>query len=369
MILILLLSFLTAFVLTYFSIPSIIEVAHKKKLFDEPGSRSSHVVSTPSLGGIGIFAGVIFSIVLWTSFEKNPDLQYVLCAFIVMYLIGVRDDILPLSPKYKLLGQLFTSIILVAKSDVLLTGLYGLFGIDYTLPYWIAVLVTIFTILVIINAFNLIDGINGLAGSIGVLVLGALGVWFYLIGQMGYAIMAFSTVGAIMAFLRYNYTPAQIFMGDTGSLLIGLAASILLIKFIDINHNLAVTNQYKFLAGPVVAIGIAIIPLFDTLRVFAARILRGRSPFSPDRRHIHHLLIDYGFSHTKATAILFFVNMIFITVVFFLDDKLEMHILLALLLGIALLGTYWLHKEVVKKQHSTTQTKQEQKKTVLLTKG
>lgn len=359
---ILLLNFLTAFALTYFAIPSIIKVAHQKKLFDVPVGRSSHTVSTPSLGGIAIFSGAIFSFIMWTPFEEFANLQYILCAFIILFLVGARDDIAPLSPKYKLAGQILAALILIFKSDIILHGFYGLFGITADIPYWISVVITLFTMLVIINAFNLIDGIDGLAGSIGVLIIGTLGAWFFLTGNWGYTAIAFATVGAITGFLRYNFTPAKIFMGDTGALLIGLASSILVIEFIDMNTDLEASNPYKFNASPVVAIGILIIPLFDTLRVFVTRIIRGHSPFHPDRRHIHHLLIDYGLGHTTATMILFFVNMVFICFVLWGHDRLGMHTMLGVIGIVAAALTYFLHKAVVaknKKNHEQQQKTQQ----------
>lgn len=335
-------SFLTAFTLTYFTIPSIIFIAKEKHLFDEPGERSSHTVKTPSLGGIGIFVGAIFAIVLWTPFQEFGNLQYILCSFIIIFLIGAKDDILPVSPTKKLIGQVLAASILVFKSNIELTSFYGLFGIHQELGRVFYILFSLFTILVIINAFNLIDGINGLAGSIGVLIAGVLGSWFFMIGRIELAIVAFTTAGAALAFLRYNFTPAKIFMGDTGSLLLGIVSAILIIKFIDLNYYLDNQNPYKFKAAPAVAIGILILPLFDTVRVFVTRIVRGGSPFKPDRRHIHHLLIDYGFSHMQATATLVFVNVVFIALVFASHEFMEMHLLLFVLVFIATALSAWL---------------------------
>lgn len=344
------LSFITAFTLTYFAIPSIIHVARVKNLCDEPGERRSHTVSTPSLGGIGIFAGVIFSIILWTPFKAFGDLQYILCAFIIIFLIGAKDDILPISPKIKLIGEVFAATILVFKSNVKITSLYGIFGI-MALPEPISILLSVFTILVIVNAFNLIDGINGLSGSISTLISITLGTWFYLSDHIALAMVAFSLAGAVMAFLKYNFSPAKIFMGDTGSLLVGLVCSILAIKFIELNK---VSDPYGFNAVPAVAIGIMILPLFDTLRVFTMRALRGRSPFSPDRNHIHHLLIDYGFNHMQATAILVLVNVFFIIIVFTLQDLGSLNLLL-LILGIAILMSASLYLTVSRRQKRKNQ--------------
>ncbi len=335
-------SFVTAFTLTYFTIPSIINIAKEKHLFDEPDERSSHTEKTPSLGGIAIFAGAIFSIVLWTPFKEFGNLQYILCSFIIIFLIGAKDDISPISPSKKIIGQILAASILVFKSDIELTGLYGFMGIEQELGRVTYIILSLFTILVIINAFNLIDGINGLAGSVGALIAGVLGSWFYMVGHIELAVVAFTTTGAVLAFLRYNFTPARIFMGDTGSLLIGIVSSILIIRFIDADYHLPDEHPFKFSAAPAVAVGIMILPLFDTMRVFVTRLIRGGSPFKPDRRHIHHLLIDFGLTHMQATGLLVLVNVVFITLVFSGQGLLELHLLLLLILIIASGLTLWL---------------------------
>ena len=337
------LSFLTAFTLTYFAIPSIIHIAKIKNLCDEPGERRSHHESIPTLGGIGIFAGVIFSIILWTPFNVFGDLQYILCSFIIIFLIGAKDDISPVPPWKKMIGQFFAASILVFKSNVKLTSLYGIFGVS-ELPEIIAVALSIFTIIVIINAFNLIDGINGLSGSIGSLIALTLGTWFYLIDHIELAIVAYAMSGAVIAFLKYNITPAKIFMGDTGSLLVGLVCSILTIKFIELHREIPM-NPYAFKAVPAVAIGFLILPLYDTLRVFIMRAMAGKSPLHPDRTHIHHLLIDYGFTHMQATAILVLVNIFFILLVITFQEMGSLN-LLALILVIATMLTTLLYTSV-----------------------
>ncbi len=345
------LSFITAFTLTYFAIPSIIHVAKVKNLCDEPGERRAHTVTTPSLGGIAIFAGMIFSIVLWTPFHIFNDLQYILCAFIIIFLIGAKDDIVPISPKMKLAGELFAAGIIVWKSNVKLTSLYGVFGV-YDMPEYVAIPLSIFTIIVIINAFNLIDGINGLSGSIGTLIAGVLGAWFYLIDEIGLALVAFALTGALIAFLKYNFTPAKIFMGDTGSLLVGLVSSILILKFIEFHDPALITPdkaKYAFDAVPAVAIGILILPLFDTLRVFTMRMIKGKSPFNPDRTHIHHLLLDFGFSHMQATGVLVLTNIGFIFLVFYLQH-IGLHNLLFVVIGLAIILSAGLNYIVARKK-------------------
>jgi UDP-GlcNAc:undecaprenyl-phosphate/decaprenyl-phosphate GlcNAc-1-phosphate transferase len=184
---------------------------------------------------------------------------------------------------------------------------------------------------VIINAFNLIDGINGLSGSLATMISLSMGTWFFLIDRTDLAIIAYSLAGACIAFLRYNITPARIFMGDTGSMLIGIVSAILVIEFIEI-HSEIQGSPYAFKAVPAVAFGILILPLFDTLRVFIVRIFRGKSPLHPDRSHIHHLLLDSGLSHMQATAVLLGVNLLFILFVVYFQDLGNLSLLIILLL-------------------------------------
>jgi UDP-N-acetylmuramyl pentapeptide phosphotransferase/UDP-N-acetylglucosamine-1-phosphate transferase len=324
------LSFLTAFTVTYVVIPPVIRIALAKNLCDVPGIRSSHTVNTPRLGGIAIFAGLLFAIIFWTPFKEFGNLQYILCAFIVIFLIGAKDDMEGLSPYKKLVGELLAAFILVFKSNVKLTSLYGIFGI-YDIPDWFAIPFTVFTIIVIINAFNLIDGINGLSGSICMMIALTLGIWFYFTGNTVLAIIAFALAGSMMGFLKYNFTPAKIFMGDTGTLLAGLVSAILTIKFIELHKNLE-NHPFAFKSAPALAVSVLIFPLFDTLRVFVLRALKNQSPFEPDRRHIHHLLIDSGLSHMQATAVLVLVNACFMVLAFSLQSIGTLNLLLIILL-------------------------------------
>lgn len=332
------LGFITAFTLTYSIIPIIIRVARERRIYDRPNERSSHDEPTPSLGGIGIFAGTICAVVLWTPLDAFGVLQYVLAAFVLIFLIGVLDDLIPLSPTKKFSGQLLVAIILAYKSDVRITSLYGVFGV-YDIPELASFILSVIIIIAIINSFNLIDGINGLAGSIGLLACLSWGTWFLVVHSPALAVVAFSLAGAIAAFLKYNFTPARIFMGDTGSLLIGTVCSILSINFIEMNHLISIQPVYTFDSAPAIAIAILILPLYDTLRVFVQRTLSGRSPFSPDKTHIHHLLIHLGVSHMNATAILLCVNVLFILIAV-LFDQLGTTVLLFLEIGLMFAFTF-----------------------------
>lgn len=308
-------AFITAFVICFFAIPSIIKIAEIKHLFDEPDTRKSHQSNTPTLGGIAIFAGLIFSMTFWSTQKEIIELQYIIASVMILFFVGIKDDLFNLVAHKKLIAQLLVAFILVHFAGIKITTFYGLFGID-DLTLIPSYALSIFTIIVITNSFNLIDGINCLAGGVGFICSIVFGTWFISVNSIQYAILAYSLAGSLLAFLWYNRTPARIFMGDTGSLIVGVTLSILSIKFIEMNRVMDINAPYKVLAVPVVTIGILIVPLFDTLRVFLIRIFQGRSPLSADRNHLHHLLLDLGFSHMVASAILCSGNILFIYLVF-----------------------------------------------------
>lgn len=310
----LLFAFANAFLLTYLIIPAIIKVGRIRGVLEQPTDHRIHRRAVPTFGGLGIFAGAFFSVLLWTPYYYSENYRYILSALIIILLIGAKDDLVPMTPYKKLIGQIVACILLIIFADIRLTSFYGVFGL-YELSYLYSVLFTLFTMIVIINAFNLIDGINGLSGSVTTLVALFFGIWFMLVGRIELAIIALSLAGAMLAFLRYNVTPAKIFMGDTGSLLAGAVMAILAISFIE-QHNLLGNSPYAFAAAPAVAFSLLILPLFDTLRVFILRVVKGKSPFKPDRNHIHHLLIDAGLSHGQAVSILMAFNVVACVLVF-----------------------------------------------------
>lgn len=311
---------LTSFAITFFAIPSIIKIAEVKHLFDVPDlERKWHKKSVPTLGGLAIFAGMIFSLTFWSTQQNIVELQYILSGILVLFFIGMKDDLVNLVAHKKLIGQIFAAFIFVHWGGISITSFFGIFGIS-TLGIVPSYLFSILTIVVITNSVNLIDGIDCLAASVGVIAASTLGTWFYAAEQTQYVILSASLVGSLLAFMFFNRSPARIFMGDTGSLIIGAVLSILAIKFIEMNRVLPLNNEFKIAKIPAVAIGILIIPLFDTLRVFSIRILQGKSPMRPDRNHLHHLLVDLGFSHFKALICLCGFNLLSIAFVFNMQE-------------------------------------------------
>jgi len=332
-------AFIASLVITLVSIPSIIKVSRLKNLFDEPDERTVHVHKTPTLGGLAVFSGFSISTLFFCDIFIIPELKYVIAGIIVLFFIGIKDDILVIAPITKLAGQVFAGLIIILFSDLQLTNLHGFFGI-YDIPPYIGIPLTIFTFLVIINGFNLIDGIDGLSAGIGIVSAGSLGVWFYLTGEYQYTIIAGSIIGALIGFLRFNLfsDKNKIFMGDTGSLILGLIISVLIIRFneMNINHNF----DYAKYGAPAISIAILTVPLFDTLRVMFIRFFQKKPLFKPDKQHIHHMFIQLGLSHKQAVVIIVFINFLFIIAAMYLHNKMGIRRLILLFLLSAMIIFY-----------------------------
>lgn len=296
-----LLASLISFIVAFTAIPVVIKIADAKKLFDVPDERKVHFTPIPSLGGVGIFAALMLAVSTTVSFSETPGLQYFLGASVIIFFLGLKDDILLISPVKKFAGQLIAAFLLVYPGHFQLTSLYGFLGLTTLSPVFV-VLFSYLTILVVVNAFNLIDGVDGLAGSLGLISTLFFGVVFAIEKDFTYSILSFSMAASLLAFLMYNFSPAKIFMGDTGSLLLGLVNAVLVIRFINTASLPGTVLQFS--AAPAIGFAALFVPLMDTLRVTVLRVYRGRSPFDPDVNHIHHLLMKRGLSHIQITGIL-----------------------------------------------------------------
>ncbi|HUC79548.1 MAG TPA: MraY family glycosyltransferase [Flavisolibacter sp.] len=303
-----------SFAITFLAVPAVMRVADEKGLFDLPDSRKLHTKAIASLGGVGIFIGFLLSCLIFIPTGQNPEFQYLFAAALLTFFLGIKDDILILSASKKFLGQLAAAAIIIHLAGIRIDSMHGFLGI-YSLPDVISYPLTYMIIIVVVNAFNLIDGVDGLAGSLGILTTAVFGTYFSVAGLPAYAILSFGLTGALCAFLVFNYHPAKIFMGDSGSLLLGLINSVLVIKFINVADS--VGGSFPLTSSVAIGFSILIVPLLDTLRVFSVRIAKGRSPFSPDRNHIHHLLLDRGLNHSQVTHLCLVMNAAFIAIAYF----------------------------------------------------
>ena len=309
------LSFIVAVSIALFAVPVIVRIVRKLKLLDQPNIRSSSMTPIPTLGGIAIFFGFMFGSVFGLFGQELPEFIYILTASILILFIGLKDDLVTLSPVKKIIGQFIAAGIIIFMADIRFTNLHGFLGI-YEIGIGAGVVLTGFTVVVLINALNLTDGIDGLASGISMMATVIFGGWFYISGHTSYAILCFSLAGSLAGFFYYNVYGKQnkIFMGDTGSLFLGTIISVLLIQFNE--FNIDQTQPYAIQSVPAISFGILAYPLIDILRVMVIRIMQHRSPFHADKNHLHHRLLLLGFTHLKATYTIIGLNILFIIAVF-----------------------------------------------------
>ncbi|MEN9639644.1 MAG: hypothetical protein RLZZ262_1513 [Bacteroidota bacterium] len=310
-------AFITSFMVVLIATPSLIKVAKMKHLVDEPGeARKLHRRSVPTLGGVMIFAGTIMAYCMWFPAREDwmgrnydaivalSEFKYILTSLFILFFLGLKDDIIGVSPSKKLLVHLIVGVIIVVVADIRVTELWGLFGFEGELPKWLSIIFSIFVYIVIVNAMNLIDGVDGLAAGVGTIAAFTFAYWFYKTDDIPLALLAIALGGSLCGFLIYNFQPAKLFMGDSGSLIIGLIIFVLAVKMIEFPVR-RILPTMKEVSKPVLAMAILCYPLIDTLRVFTIRMFQGRSPFSADKNHIHHKLLSLGFSHRQTSLFLY----------------------------------------------------------------
>jgi UDP-GlcNAc:undecaprenyl-phosphate/decaprenyl-phosphate GlcNAc-1-phosphate transferase len=322
------LCFVTAFVIAILLIPPLIKLIVRFKLYDHPDLRKEHNMPIPTMGGLAVCSGMIVACLLWFPFSKDFFTISFFFSILVLLAIGIMDDLNDLRARNKLVLQLALAS-LIAFSGVRITNFNGILGV-HELPVSAQYTITIIAITGITNAFNLIDGIDGLAGGLGFMSLIILGLFLTLCRDVNIALIAFALAGGLLGFLYYNFNPARIFMGDTGSLVLGFVVAVLSVRLIQLNS----TGTFIVLRNvPVFALSLVLIPVFDTLRVFSLRLWRGKSPFDPDKTHIHHLLTNNGWSHNFAAKIICAAHGLILIAGYFLKNiRQEIGILLLFLL-------------------------------------
>ena len=284
-----------SFVLGLILMPLVIRIAKQKDLVVRPNKRMSHTGSIPNIGGIDICVSFLLTYLV-LEFNTLQQSQFLLIGVFTIVAVGLVDDILILSPLGKLLGEVLAAIAMIGFADLRITHLHGLLGIEQisVLPSY---LISLFVLVAIINAINLIDGIDGLAS-----------------GETAWAIMAISLIGSLAVYFIFNVFghKQKIFMGDSGALLLGYVLSAFVFHFCELNAYNQVPVPFHMSAAPAVAICVLTVPIFDTIRVSLTRIKHRKSPFRPDKNHIHHLLLRTGLNHLQTTGILLTISLCFI---------------------------------------------------------
>ncbi len=323
---------------TFILLPSIVDIARARSLVAVPNGRTSHSREIPVLGGLGIFIGFIISCLIFLSFSSFPRFQYLFAGLIIIFFVGFKDDVIGISPTKKFLGQVVAALIIIEFGQMRITELHGFLGIHH-IGYTPSLILTLITIVGVTNCFNLMDGIDGLSASLGILSAASFGWWFFRFGQYDWTVLSAGLIGALIAFFYFNVFGRRykIFMGDTGALLLGYLMSVMAIEFNE--FNIGFSGSQAIPSTPAIAVGVLMIPVFDTLRVSATRLIKRKSPFLPDKTHIHHYLLCIGCSHFAATMILFITGLCFV-VLSFLLVKLDAALLLLILLCIASILSY-----------------------------
>ncbi|MCW5516897.1 MraY family glycosyltransferase [Muriicola sp. Z0-33] len=302
--------------------PIIIYTVRSKNLMDEPGDRSIHGTKTPTLGGVGVFVAFAVSLILFGVFKELDRVDLVklltlLAGTMVLLFLGIKDDLLALSPRKKFIGQLFAVAIVIFFTDVRIADFNGLLGIT-ALPYPVSVLFTVFVFILINNSYNMIDGIDGLAGTIAIIASGYFGIYFLINGNVLLSLVSFVLIGALIGFLRFNLSHSRkLFMGDSGTMFIGYLLAYQGVSFLTINE--LPNTVFTVPNAQIMFIAVLSFPLLDTLRVFVIRISKKGSPFKADRNHIHHKLLHLGLEHRQATMFVALSNILIVIAVVFMD--------------------------------------------------
>jgi UDP-N-acetylmuramyl pentapeptide phosphotransferase/UDP-N-acetylglucosamine-1-phosphate transferase len=329
-----LLATLTSFSVGFLLTPIVISVLKKAKIGDNPGGRKIHKKFTPSMGGIAFMSATYIALAIWGWQFPLPDIRFLLGAIALMFFVGFRDDMVELKASQKILGQLVAVLLVIVAGDIRIKEFHGFLGIDQ-LPLVFSYFFSAFVLLALTNAFNLIDGLDGLAGTVAVISLSLLGVWFYVQGLESLAVLSFTLLGGVLSFLVYNWHPAKIFMGDTGSLALGFSLGSLIIAFMEYNSALAEGAFLKFESSFTIGIVLMIYPLYDMARVFTKRLSKGKHPMSADKSHVHHFLMRSGLKHNQVALILGFVQLVLIGLVISLSNYSD-NIVLPILSGVVL---------------------------------
>ena len=321
--------------------PVIIYLSHVKKLTKKPNNRSSHSKLIPTLGGLAIFIGLSITIELVTivmgDISEISEILSVITTATILLFVGIKDDLMEISSRKKFLTQLVAALLLILLTGNHITDFYGLLGI-HNIPKSVGIGFTVFVYILIINAYNLIDGIDGLAAGLGIVFFMFFGSYFILNSQCIDGFLSFASIGGLVAFSRYNISNTQkIFMGDTGSMVIGLILTYQIIKILTINPS--IKDNYQINNIPVVILALLSYPLFDTLRVFIVRIKNKKSPFSADRNHIHHSLIDLGLTHIQASLLVIAYTILIVGIATITRHlEVNIHMAVILIIGITLLS-------------------------------
>jgi len=304
-----LLSIIGSWFLVTLLIPKISWIVKNRDLIDHPDHRSSHKASTPTMAGVAFFLALIFIINIIKPWDTNEIGTNLIAALGLMFAVGLKDDLVISTPRAKIGSEILAIFFVLFCNCLKVSSLEGFLGIG-NIPIFVSYVGVTLMILTIVNSFNMIDGIDGLASSMGIVIFSIYGVIFYTLEVYFYFLLCLCLIGILLGYLRYNLSKTKkVFMGDTGSLIIGFCIGFLSLKFLSTDTLLLKAHSFNPENSLILIGAIFFIPLFDTMRVIGVRLLNKQSPFRPDNNHIHHVLINSGLTHFKASLFLCFLNL------------------------------------------------------------
>lgn len=357
--------FLVSIVLTGIIIPKILLIAYRKNLFDEPDERKIHKGAIPRLGGIAFVPALIFSVCftigifclpfvhvdcLVCDSDNGIGICFGLCGLVLLYLVGIADDLVGVQYRAKFVIQIISAVLLIMGGIWIdnLNGFCGVYSWSPILGCLLTVLVTVF----FVNAINLIDGIDGLASGLSAVALVSYGILFLYVDDLLNALISFALLGALLQFFYYNVfgnakKGKKIFMGDTGALCVGFV-----LTYLSVSLSRFPSIGTTPLNPLVVAFSPMILPCFDVLRVFFGRIRAGKSPFLPDRTHIHHKLLNLGMSTPRAMVSILSISIFFIGLNMLLSNLIDSVLIIVIDIVLWIMFNLYLNKRIAMKRQS-----------------
>ena len=328
--------------------PKILKIAILKNIVDNPDARKLQRNPVPVLGGLAVFFGIVIGICSSQAMFNTSGVFMLMAAMLIMLYIGTIDDVLGLTPTLRFVIEILVVLWLIYVNEASINSLWGLFGVD-SMPAWVAVPLTVFAAVGIINAINLIDGVNGLSSGFCFMASVLFAIIFYVSGNERMTIMAAVAAGAIIPFFLHNVfgNKTRMFIGDGGTLMIGIMMSMFVISVLTKGSDSAALAKKGFGLVPF-TLAVLAVPVFDTLRVMSTRIMKGRSPFSPDKTHLHHMFISLGFSHIGTTVSILTLNFLVVLAWFIsclLGAPVEVQLLIVLVLGISITFLFYMFAE------------------------
>lgn len=312
-ILMLIASAVTAFVAVNWVYFKILKIAKDKGLVDNPDARKLQKQPVPVMGGIAVFMGVAAGIIMASALtgpmlgvERTDYLIPVLMAMVVMLYTGAMDDIVGLSPNSRLVIEILAVLGLIYGSGSCVDSLHGVFGV-YEYSWWVGVPLTVFAGVGIINAVNMVDGVNGLSSGLCMAVASLFGIAFVKSGDWSNAVLAFIMAASLLPFYFHNVfgNSSRMFIGDAGTMAMGILMTWFMMSVLRSDSPVVYYSEATGVGLVAMTVAFLCVPVADTLRVMTMRVVHGRSPFSPDKTHLHHVFISVGVSHfiTSSTEI------------------------------------------------------------------